>query len=370
MSAHVVTGATGFIGAALVLELLQWTDDEVIALVRPGPTGAEARLREALARAARAYELEAVLASEGGRVRAVAGDITAPGCGAQGPIAARGGQMWHCAASLRYEDRHVAEIRATNVEGTRHALALAQRIGVEAFNHVSTAYVAGRTCGVVLEEILPEVETCNLYERSKVDAERLVAAEPGLCKRLLRPGIVVGHSRTRAATTFSGFYGFIRQTLQFAGAVHRAQEGLLTRAPLRMRVDAELGLGMIPIDSVARQAAQIGLDPAAQGVFHLTHPSPPAVGRAIRAVFRALELHEPRFVADRAEFEWLDERLDQRLGFYGSYLIGERRFDRRRSDARTGGAPELEFDDATLAAFIDWYLPHLTRERACLPTAR
>ncbi len=33
---HLVTGATGVVGGALVLELLRRTDDVVLALVRPG----------------------------------------------------------------------------------------------------------------------------------------------------------------------------------------------------------------------------------------------------------------------------------------------------------------------------------------------
>ncbi|WP_437900207.1 SDR family oxidoreductase [Sorangium sp. So ce124] len=50
--AHLVTGATGFIGGALVLELLRRTDDDIVAMVRPGDTGAVERFRQSIHHAA------------------------------------------------------------------------------------------------------------------------------------------------------------------------------------------------------------------------------------------------------------------------------------------------------------------------------
>jgi thioester reductase-like protein len=80
---HLVSGGTGFVGAAVILELLANTEDEIVALVRPGTTtGAQERIVDALQGAARAYGMNAE-AVPVGRVRALAGDITLPGCGAE-----------------------------------------------------------------------------------------------------------------------------------------------------------------------------------------------------------------------------------------------------------------------------------------------
>ena len=68
-----------------------------------------------------------------GRCRVVAGDLLEEGCGVTETIAGAT-HFWHCAASLRYENRFVDEIRATNVEGTRHALDLARSLGGPLFN--------------------------------------------------------------------------------------------------------------------------------------------------------------------------------------------------------------------------------------------
>lgn len=371
---HVITGATGFVGAALVLELLQRTEDRLVVLVRPRSAAPPAqRLRASLAEAARAYRLDpAVLDAADARCTVVAADLTAEGCGLDTPIDGRGSRVWHCAASLNYEDRHRVEIHATNVEGTRRALALAEQLGARDFNYVSTAYVAGKSTGTVRESYGDSVETNNHYERSKLAAERLVLAAGRLRRRILRPGIVIGHSRTLGATTFSGYYGFLRQLVQFRGAVHRAQQGLLDRTALRLRADPELGLNLIPIDSVAHQLATIGLSDDAEGIFHVTHPDPPRLDTALRIMFNAAGLRDPEFVPDRTSFEWLDQQFDRRLDFFGSYLVGDKRFDRARSDAALGEArrDEPPLDEDRLAAHARWYVDRLKQQRAKLPAMR
>ena len=369
---HIITGATGFVGSALIIELLRHTEDVIIALVRPGDSTPDARLRAAVLGAARVYDVGPEVEGALHRCRAVAGDVREAECGVREDIAAPGMQFWHCAASLRYENRYQDEIRATNVEGMRQALALASRLSVEAFNYVSTAYVAGTATGVIVEAPRAEIEANNHYERSKADAEALVAASTCARVRIFRPSIIVGHSRTRAATTFSGYYGFIRQLVQLRGMMERTQAGLAERIQLRMRVDQEVGLNFVPIDTVVEEMVRIALVSGGEGVFHLTHPSPPTVGSAIRVVCRALALRDPEFTRAKDDFEWLDEQLDRRLDFYSSYLVGDKRFDRQRADAALGGrrGPMVTFDEATLDAFARWYLARLDEERKNLPVAR
>ena len=53
---HLVTGATGFVGGALVLELLARTDSQVACLVREDPASSpHERLETSLTHAARIY---------------------------------------------------------------------------------------------------------------------------------------------------------------------------------------------------------------------------------------------------------------------------------------------------------------------------
>jgi nucleoside-diphosphate-sugar epimerase len=279
--------------------------------------------------------------------------------------------VWHCAASLRYEDRYADEIRATNVDGTRRVLELAAELGAKYFNHVSTAYVAGRRTGVIHEQPMDDGEVNNHYERSKVDAEGVVRGAFGPRVRIFRPSIVVGHSRTLEATTFTGFYGFVRQLVQFRGMVNRMQAGLLERKPLRMRIDPEAPINLVAIDAVAREAVAIARSEESEGVYHLTHPSPPPVGMAVNAIFDMLDLPRPIFVRDAAELEWLDARFDERLDFYRSYITADRRFDRSRTDAALDGeqGDDTVYDADGIQALGRWYLARLESERRNLPVA-
>ncbi|MBC8069002.1 MAG: SDR family oxidoreductase, partial [Deltaproteobacteria bacterium] len=362
-STHLVTGGTGFVGAAVVLELLERTEDAVVAIVRPGDTNAPRRFREALATAAAAYASRIELASALERCAVVAGDVAQPGCGLDRASVGQVTQVWHCAASLRYENRHAAEIEATNVGGTRQVLALAEALGAEAFNYVSTAYVSGRTSGIIREQVLTDAEPNNCYERSKQAAEQLVLALRGPQVRIFRPSIVVGHSRTLAATTFSGYYGFVRQILQFRGMSQRVQAGLLETTPLRLRLDPEAPINLVPVDIVAREAVAIARAATSEGVYHLTHAAPPTVGTTVRTIFAMNGLHEPIFVGEDDELGWLDQPLDRRLVFYRSYTSGDRRFDRSRSDAALGTkrCTDPVYDVDAIDALGRWYLARLQR---------
>lgn len=372
---HLVTGATGFIGGALVTELLRRTGDRVVMLVRPSVEGAgsaEARGIGAIAHAIAIYGAEVVPEELRERCRVVVGDIGAPGCGVEdaGAIGAVE-QVWHCAASLRYEDRHRAEIEATNVGGTGHVLELARRVGATTFNDMSTAYVAGRRSGTIAECLVDAVECNNHYERSKVAAEKLVSGTAGMRWRILRPSVVVGHSRSFAGATTAGFYGFLRQLVQFRGMIERTQQGLLGRCPLALRVDPQAAIDLVPVDQVAEEAVRIGLSDMA-GVFHLTHPAPPRLGLVLDTMFELVGMPPPRYVERAAELDWLGSRFDDRLDFYGSYLRSDKCFERVRTAAAIGPEPVagLHFDAGAVAALGRPYLAALQAGRRNLPVAR
>lgn len=349
-----------------MLELLRQSSHDIIALVRPdAQLDAESRLRRALVRAAELYDATDVL-DQLPRCRVVAASLTEPDGEIASSLNTPVSEVWHAAASLQFEDRHREQIRATNVEGTRRMVELAQRLGSTSFNYISTAYVAGRANGLIHELDCSEAETNNHYERSKIDAEQIVAASP-LRARILRPSIVVGHSRTLAATSFSGYYGFMRQVAQFRGLLERTQRGLLARSPVRLRIDADAEANLIPVDCVAREAVAIGARASSEGIYHLTHSAAPTVGDSVRTIFELLELPEPIFTQTRDDFSWLDQQFDKRMGFYGSYITGSKRFDRTRADAALGA--HMTHPPILLAPLGAWYLQVFQSSRN-LPAAR
>ena len=375
MGIHVVTGGTGFIGSAIILELLHQTDAEVISIVRPGTKTAEERLHNALEQAGNAYKYDKdFLQSAKKRCHAIPGDVTAPLCGISSTLPAYVEQFWHCAASLQYEDRYQAEIYAANLDGTRNALDLARRLNVSRyFNYISTAYVAGRRTGFISEQLMTENWTNNHYEASKVEAEAAVMRVDDLSTRIMRPSVVIGHSRTfAAANSFSGMYGFMRKLLQFKGAMSRVQEGLLSRETIQMRVDPDALLNLVPIDTVASQAVQIAFSTSRENFFHLTNPTPPTTSDFLQLLFQELGIKQPLLVQDRENFSWIDKKLDQGITFYSSYLVGSKIFDKQNTDAAVHDRQMESFrlDDPTLLAYFRWYLDVLAATRPRLLSTR
>lgn len=359
---HLVTGATGFVGSALVLELLRETDDFVICVARPLDDAAVAsrRLHAALEAAARASEQEQLLERARGRVRAIPGDLLSERCGVQVERVGRVDEIWHAAATLRFEAPQRDWILSHNAGGTRQMLALGCALDVGCFNYVSTAYVSGARSGYIPEELAPrDAPVNNAYEESKVLAEHLVA-DSGLEFRILRPSIVIGYSKTCAAGSDDGFYGYLRRLAALRRLAQRkGQVAELGRAQLWGNPDAPLHL--IPVDAVARNAVRIGLSQSAQRVFHLVNAAAPCVGDVSAAIGRRLGLDGPQvgMSTDREPSPY-DPLFSQQMTFFNAYLDRDRQFGQQNTDAAIGReASWWPLDAEGLERYIDRFLRDL-----------
>ena len=372
---HFVTGATGFLGSNLILELLGRPGNDVYSLVRSREQSSEVRLESALRHAARAAGCgDALDSAISERCHAVEGDVLNENCGVRGGSFPRPDQFWHVAASLRYEDRYAAEIHRTNFEGTRNALALARSIGhAGQFNYVSTAYVSGCRMGVIREEVRAGEPANNPYEASKMQAEALVHGGHGLRTRIFRPSIVIGHSVTRAVSSgFSGLYGFMRRILRLRQLLDRIQDGLASRAGLRVIAEPGALLNLIPVDVVARQVVRISQSGSGAKVFHITNPNPPPAFSVAKVIFRELELRQPVMVRDAAGMNWIEQKVEEGIGFYKSYFRGTRLFDRENSDRALGRhavEPGYCMDSPAIAEYVRWYADVLRGTTNLLPAA-
>jgi nucleoside-diphosphate-sugar epimerase len=360
---HLITGGTGFIGGALALELLARTDDELVCLTRSNAKHSAAeRLAEALRTAAVAYKLEHLLPAAAERCIAVDADLTLPGCGVDVSGFGTIDHIWHCAASLQYKDMHRKAIWAANVDGTANLLELAEQLGGPPLVYVSTAYVAGNRAGDIPEG--PEAgsdHVNNWYERSKVAAEALVQNSGLSDWRIARPSIVIGHSQTLQATSFTGMYGFLRELVGFERRVSDKLESHLRFRPVRFIGEPDCFLNFIPVDAVARSLAQIGLAPLTDDrYFHLTNLTPTTVRDAISLFFKVAGCGTPDFVMSAEYLSSIDERIDKEMGFYRSYFRNSKSF---QADAtvRYVGRQELEWDvrPEALQPYVQWYVERL-----------
>lgn len=370
---HLITGATGFVGSAILLELLARTGDPIVAIVRPSAEQTpESRLWATLGSVAAGFDLgDGWREAAAARLTVVAGDISEPLCGVTTPLPEGRWVMWHCAASLQYQDRHREQIERTNVDGTTNTLALATSLGVEVFHHVSTAYVAGHRTGLVAPEPGDVATVNNHYERSKVIAEQLVMAS-GLRARILRPGIVIGHSRTLHALNFNGMYGFVRGLIKFRDVLDRTQPGLSARSRVQVHSDEAGTIGFVTVDEVAREAVLLAVRDAPAGIYHLTNPTPPTVGEALRATFDVARLPHPILVTDTSSMTTLDRKLAERVDFYRSYLINPKVFCRASVAAVLGddASAGVSMSPERVRAFCAWYAEQVEAERADAPVMR
>lgn len=121
-------------------------------------------------------------------VLVVEGDLTAP-AGISGRFLEGAGILYHCAAEIR----NVERMKAVNVDGTARLLeAAAGKIG--RWVQLSSVGVYGRRRnGTLIEDTPPAPE--NVYEQSKAEADRLVAAAARTGSfeyTILRPSIIFG----------------------------------------------------------------------------------------------------------------------------------------------------------------------------------
>jgi long-chain acyl-CoA synthetase len=258
--AVLLTGATGFVGMAVLARLLERTDRDVVVLVRAASQSqADARLTAVLGSLFDAPE------QHRRRVRAVCGDLTAPGLGLgadRDRIAEEVREVIHAAASVAF-DLSLVESRSINVEGTRRVLELAEKCatrgeGLRRMTYVSTAYVAGDRHGCARETELEVGQGFrNAYEESKHEAERLVwSRRERLPVTVVRPSIVVGERSTGWTSSFNVVYGPLRA---FANGTYQVIPG---------RRDAVLDI--VTVDHVADAILALAASPAAAGgTFHV-----------------------------------------------------------------------------------------------------
>lgn len=277
-----VTGGTGFLGSFLIDFLLR-REYRVVALVR-GPDATE-RLVETL-RDINGGANEAMPSRE--RLSVIEGDVRAPGLGMDAEalrvLNDTVDEIWHCAASFKFQERCQAEVAAHNITGTQHVLDFARACNERrrtSLFYVSTAYAAPLIDGAV-REVLPPVEAPfrNRYEWSKQEAERLVGEyrhRHQIPACIFRPSIIIGHSVTGWATRFSGYYDVIRAIYQLTRNLEvNLGENFDRDLRLRILAGKDGHLNVAPVDFIVEAMWRIacrGLE--GPWIFNLTNDHPP-----------------------------------------------------------------------------------------------
>ena len=350
-----ITGATGFVGSALVLELLSRTERTLVCLVRAEDSfAAYERLQSTLHEAALAYGCEQLIPEIFSRCVAVAGDLQDPGFGANLNHLGTPGDFWHCAASLEFDESRTREIFQNNLHGTRNALDVARSLGAERFLHVSTAYVCGQRLGNIPEEAPnPETGFHNPYEASKAQTELMLLQEREMDVRIIRPSIVIGNSRNFACTSTTGVYGFMREIYR---AQRRFERQKIQMPALRISWAEDSLLAVIPVDIFARDAVSISLSSTSEKIFHVTRRNSITAMQNLQLMCRLLNIPRPELALPGEPLDRMNEMLASKLGFYRPYLSGNKEFSTAHTDNVTG-VPETRVIDPL--PYSKWYRDYL-----------
>jgi amino acid adenylation domain-containing protein/thioester reductase-like protein len=259
--AHVLlTGATGFLGAFLLHELLEQTQATVYCLVRAETVEAGAqRLQQNLS----SYSLWQP--DRASRIIPVLGDLSLPLLGLSAEqfraLASILDSIYHSGGFVNFIYPYSA-LKTVNVLSTEEVLRLAAQVKVKPVHFVSTLGVFSPIAyqnGQIIRQDQPEYpEGLYGYTQSKWVAEKLlaIAKTRGIPSTVYRPAWVEGHSQTGICNRSDFFRSLIKGCIQLGIA-----------PDWRMPVD------LAPIDYISRAIVHLSLqDTASEKAFNFSNP--------------------------------------------------------------------------------------------------
>lgn len=268
-----LTGATGFLGAHILSELLENSDANIYCLVRgENKKSAEDRLKKTL----QFYFEDKYEKLINKRILVLTGDVTIKNLGLSeqeyNELGKKIDAIIHTAASVKYFGDY-REIEKVNVYGTKRVVDFALRYGMK-LNYISTVSVTGNNLvdnskigKVTFTEndfYIGQNYIDNVYVRSKFEAENLVhhAIKQGLNATIFRMGNLTGRysdGQFQPNISENAFYNSIKSIIKI-GAV---SEGIL-----------EEEIEITPVDCASRAIVKIlKTKESSNRMFHILNPN-------------------------------------------------------------------------------------------------
>ncbi|MBW4417622.1 MAG: amino acid adenylation domain-containing protein [Myxacorys californica WJT36-NPBG1] len=259
-----LTGATGFLGAFLLCELLEQTSADIYCLIRStNLESAQKKLRK---------NLETYLLwqeSFASRIIPVVGELAQPLLGLSKlqfqELASQIDVIYHNGALVNFTYPYAA-LKLTNVSGTQEVLRLASQVKVKPVHFISTTNAVSPKQGMGVRVMYesdfldPDEVIETGYAQSKWVAEQLVLAarDRGLPICIYRPGRIAWDSRTGIGSTGDNTFRMIKGCIQLGSVPQR-----------------DVSVNLIPADFASKAIVQLSQQEKALGkTFHLVNPNP------------------------------------------------------------------------------------------------
>ncbi len=259
-----LTGATGFVGAFLLRDLLKMTSAQIYCLLRAEDLE-QGKLR--LKRNLESYLLWDETFSE--RIHPILSDLGEPQLGLTKEVfeqlAEQVDVIYHNGAMVNFVYPY-QEHKASNVLGTQEILRLASKTKLKPVHFVSTLsilYSGDANDGRIFQEDadLDQVGApFGGYAQSKWVAEKLVklAGERGIPYAIYRPGLVSGHSVSGAWNTDNLISSMTRACV------------MLGSVP-----SLDVMVNIVPVDFISGAIVHLSKGPKNLGkIYHLDNPEP------------------------------------------------------------------------------------------------
>jgi nucleoside-diphosphate-sugar epimerase len=380
-----VTGATGFLGSHIAVELLK-KGYPVIMLCRPGKN---ITAKQRVDRLLNWFQMKGK--EELSRLEVVEGFIDQPNLGLTGQqytyLSKTVAEIVPWAANTAFSEKKREEVETANVKDLENLLKLAAKANSKCyyFHHISTAYVAGKRTGNCEETLIETKEFHNVYEETKYRAERYVwenFPEQGIRVNIYRPSIVYGNSETGRSIRFNALYYpikmalFLRNTyerdIKERGGEKARQMGVrmeddgIIYLPIRMEGKEGGMLNLIPINYFTDAFIAIMEECLEGDIFHIVSNEPKTLENIILYSRELLKIRGVKSV-DKKNFEKepanaLEILFNGYLEMYQPYIQDIRRFDNRKAVAilekRNITCPVFDFDVFSkcmnYAIAVDW----------------
>lgn len=312
-----LTGITGLVGASVVTALLRKHPDYQIVAICRGNKAQTARQRVELTIKEQCEfdkdpeSYDAIMRN----IEVIQGDVTAfpfEEVAKHAPFDV----MFHCAADVNLANQDTdGRIRKTNMGGTMQAIEAIKRFNIPRLQYVSTAYVAGRSVGRVMEDEQPATAWINAYEQSKYDAELYVREHAGVPFTIYRPSIIVGRlsdgviRKPLAFYRILEFFGRLKSNRAFKLGVRPCDP---IDMPIRIQTTTSDKIYFVPVDYVQFSISTLFEKPECNRTYHITGDSPVSTEMIAVAVSDFLKLTGIALLP-KVENPSLDEQLVMKM---------------------------------------------------------